>query len=73
MDFFAVEALVSNLDPRTERTDCGKVHGGEATMAEALPRITLRLEANRSAGEQGPNVMISPSRQQSAAVRDYAM
>ena len=49
MDFFAVEALVSDLHPRAECTDCKKVlHDetgslrcyGEATIAEALPRTT---------------------------------
>jgi hypothetical protein len=76
MDFIAVEALVSDLLPRAEYTDCRKVlHGetgglrccGEATLAEALPRTTLRLHVNSSAGEQQPNV-VSPSRQPSAAV-----
>jgi hypothetical protein len=46
-DFFAVKALVSDLHPRAECTDCRKVlHGetgglrccGEATIAKALPR-----------------------------------
>jgi hypothetical protein len=61
MDFFAVEALVSDLHPRAECTDCRKVLYsetgdprccGEATIAEALPRTTFRLEVNSWAGEQ---------------------
>jgi hypothetical protein len=61
MDFFALEALISDLHPRAGCTDCRKVlHGetgglrccGEAVIAEALPRTTLRLEVNSLAGEQ---------------------
>ena len=61
MDFLAVEALVSNLHPRAERTDCRKIFhgetdglrgGGEATIVQPLPRTTLTLAVNGSAGEQ---------------------
>jgi hypothetical protein len=61
MDFFAVEALISDLHPRAECTDCRKVFQsetgglhccGEATTVDALRGPPLRIEVNSSAGEQ---------------------
>jgi hypothetical protein len=52
MDFIAVEALVSDLHPRAERTDCRKIFHretdglrccGKATIAELLPWTALTL------------------------------
>jgi len=60
MDFIALEALASDLHPRTKRTDGRRIFHGEpdglrccseATIAEPLPRTGLTFCGNSSAGE----------------------